>query len=902
MPHSDNAPAPPATQGEISKWSDSLVWFALSVLIGLGSTALLFGYFVRAEEERVSVQLEDGLEVLVGFASQPFLEPLLLELNGTLIGLQTELHSGTPLSQELLEEYLWDSPMLGLETTSLEYLSRRSDAIEDPYSAALSTPETANFPILEQTPQGLREAAPREEYFPVMLEAAPQQRHSVLGLDRSNDELYRLAMLQARDSGMIGVYSQFPVQDIGQQEQFSFYFLPVYAGGTTPATVAARRDNLRGFISAATYVAGANIFPFLSEDVQGVMSTYFPQAPELDTHPDYAFIQQLLQSGAAHRIDYVIQGLPFTVIGVASDALRIKLATTARWWALGIGLLLTSMLSSMLLWLRKQSRYVKNLVIARTRDLQQRTNALGEANTALRQSETRYRMLADNASDVIFTCDLDGNYTYISPAVAQQRGYQPAELLGRPITVHLPADAVRLVRHKLAESKAAIVGNDGKSQEQFDASFELQGNCKDGTLKWLETTFSLLLDSAGQASGILGVTRDISERKLAEREHEALEEAWRQAQKMEAIGTLAGGIAHDFNNLLTAIFGYADILRSQIGRNGAAEESIGIIEKAAKRASDLTSQLLGFARKGRFQAVQVNLNDTIAEVTSLLKSTVDKKIDIVQNLSTRKPFVVGDPSQLSHLFLNLGINARDAMPQGGALSFKLEITELSSEFCRLHPELEPGPYNLVTVADTGTGIAKENLGRIFEPFFTSKEQGKGTGLGLAMVYGVATGHGGTVLVESEPGRGTTFRVYLPWVAGAGVAAVERPEPLITGNATLLLVDDEENIRNVAQTMLAQLGYTVMVAEDGAAGVALYRRHVATIDLVIVDMIMPNMSGTQCIEELKNIDPAVKVILATGYSRETLGENINRDEIVGFLQKPYTKQQLSSVVARSLQKA
>lgn len=898
MPKHTLSSTPPPFD-DISKWSDSLVWFAMALVIGLGSTMLLFLHFSRADQQRVATHVERGLEVLAEFASQPFLEPFMVALDTAMIGLQTAIHSGRPLSQELLDEYLWDPAPIGLHTTSLEYLARTGPEFADPYSGMLATPETAGFPIVEQTEQGLQQATPRAEHFPVLLEAFPQQPRATLGLDRSNDELYRLALLQARDSGIITVYSHFPIPGIGPQEHNAFYFLPVYVNGVLPTTVEERRRNFTGVISAATYVPASDLAAVLSNDVEGILTTYFPESADLYSNPDYAFIQRLLEDNQAAQTNYVVRGIPFTALGVASDALRITLSTNVRWWALFIGLLMTASIGSILLWLRNQSKHIKTLVSMRTRDLQERTDALRVAHTALQKSETRYRMLADNASDVIYTCDLNGIYTYVSPGLIQQRGFSPDEFIGQALNIHLPDASIVLLREMLREGTDLIALESSTAPVHFEDSLEYQALCSNGELKWLETTLTLLRDADGGAKGFLGVTRDISERKLAEQEHQTLEEAFRQAQKMEAIGRLAGGIAHDFNNLLTAIFGYADILRSQVGNRTDAQESIGIIEKAATRASDLTRQLLGFARKGRFQSLQVNLNESIAEVIALLKSTIDKNITIASQLSATPPMVVGDPDQLGHLFLNLGINARDAMPQGGSLMFSSAIVALDAEFCRWQPTLQPGQYCLVTVTDTGLGITKDDIGRIFEPFFTNKEQGKGTGLGLAMVYGVATSHCGAVLVDSEPGHGSVFRVYLPYTSRpAVVPPVDKPVQLIRGHGTIVVIDDEEVVRNLVRSMLGELGYTVLVAEDGVAGVELYRRHPETT-LVIVDMLMPNLNGYQCIEALKAINPNVRVILATGYSREALGENLNKPEIRGFLPKPWTRQQLSSLVNEAL---
>jgi CheY-like chemotaxis protein len=366
---------------------------------------------------------------------------------------------------------------------------------------------------------------------------------------------------------------------------------------------------------------------------------------------------------------------------------------------------------------------------------------------------------------------------------------------------------------------------------------------------------------------------------------------------MESLGTLAGGIAHDFNNLLTGVIGHTDLLKLDFSNDTRASHSLSVIEMAALRAKDLTSQLLGFARKGRFQQVPVEINLVVAEVISLMERTLDRNIVISCTNCPDNPVVLGDPGQISQIFLNLAVNARDAMPKGGTLSFAIHTEELDAEFCRSHIELAPGLFCIITVSDTGIGIANDKLEQIFEPFFTDKPDGKGTGLGLAMVYGVTRNHNGTVTVYSERGKGSTFRIYLP----ARAASKERgfrPKQgsLVKGSGHVLLIDDQEVVRQIGSRMLEQLGYRVSVAGDGVEGLARYREQWQDITLVIIDMIMPNMGGLDCLEALRKINPDIKAVLSSGFSRDSIADKINEEHIMGFLQKPFRLQELSDLLA------
>ena len=375
----------------------------------------------------------------------------------------------------------------------------------------------------------------------------------------------------------------------------------------------------------------------------------------------------------------------------------------------------------------------------------------------------------------------------------------------------------------------------------------------------------------------------------------------RQAQKMEAVGTLAGGIAHDFNNLLTAILGCADVLVTESKPGSGAFEAASTIQKAAERASRLTHQLLDFARKGQLQKVPINLHAELEDAITLLSHTVDKNIVISKRFHAGSAWVLGDPNQVEQIFINLAVNARDAMPDGGEIIVATEAITVTEAEHGMEPDVAAGDYVAVSVSDTGCGIPEDIHARVFEPFFTTKEPGRGTGMGLATVYGVVKNHGGFVRLWSKPGEGTRFTVCLP---ASQQAAPSIPEPsspgLQKGRGRILLVDDEEVVREMLSRLLTKLGYSVMTFGEGEAAVAYYREHAGEVDLVIVDMSMPGMDGRACFQAMKEIEPTVRVLLSSGYAHDQKIEQALEEGVAGFLPKPYHIKALAAEVARILE--
>jgi len=407
----------------------------------------------------------------------------------------------------------------------------------------------------------------------------------------------------------------------------------------------------------------------------------------------------------------------------------------------------------------------------------------------------------------------------------------------------------------------------------------------------LKTVTPILLN--GQAH-LLDIFIDITEKRK-------LEAQLQQAQKMEAIGTLAGGIAHDFNNILQAISGYTQLLLMGKEADNPDYEKLEAIEKSAQRASDLTKQLLIFSRKVESKLRPMDLNKETEQVSKILERTIPKMINIELHLAENLNIINADPAQIEQILMNLGVNARDAMPNGGRLIFETENIILDEQYCKIHLGSKSGHYVKLSISDTGHGMDKETLKYIFDPFYTTKETGKGTGLGLAMVYGIVKNHNGYIMCYSEPDEGTIFKIYFP-VIEKEIERVESKEEKVHikgGNETILLVDDEEAIRELGKDILTRFGYTVLMASDGETALEIYRENKKEISLVILDIIMPGMGGRKCLEELLKINPELRIVIASGYSMNGPSKEVLKAGAKGFIGKPYNINQILKAVRETL---
>jgi PAS domain S-box-containing protein len=513
---------------------------------------------------------------------------------------------------------------------------------------------------------------------------------------------------------------------------------------------------------------------------------------------------------------------------------------------------------------------------------------------ALRDSLNAYREAADFLPQTVFEMDVTGRLTFINRQGFLVFGYSQEAFQQGLQALHMlvPEDRVRA-----AQNIAQAMANDSHGHEY-------EALRKDGT------TFPVLIHASpivrgGRPVGLRGIVVDITERRQAEEERELLQERLRHSEKMEAIGQLAGGIAHDFNNHLSAILGFAEILLERQEDPELLRYTDGIV-KSCKRSAELTRQLLTFARKGKYLTVLVDLQEVIQEVVQILKHSIDKRIAIRWTGDERPRLVLGDPYALQNALMNLAINARDAMPEGGELTFSIEVRELDEATCRRLPyDIFPGTFLQVSVSDTGLGMEKEVQQRLFEPFFTTKEAGKGTGLGLASVYATMKNHRGAILVYSEPGRGSCFRLLLPLAELEDGEVVEAQEArleiqslgLPPGSKQVLVIEDEELVGQMLLVMLRQLGFKAVLMQDGQAATEHFQEVWREIDLVIMDLVMPHLSGTATYRTLKTINPRVPVVLSSGYSVEGEAQRILEEGAVAFLQKPYQIGELSHVLAK-----
>jgi PAS domain S-box-containing protein len=509
------------------------------------------------------------------------------------------------------------------------------------------------------------------------------------------------------------------------------------------------------------------------------------------------------------------------------------------------------------------------------------------SDKALLESETKYRSIVEGLEEGYFETDLSGNLTFFNDPLCKILGFERSDLEGKKIHSFTSPATIRKMDDIFAQVK--------KTGEPIRVTdYDALG--KDGREIALELAASLLRDASGTPLGFRGVLQDVSDRKEAEAEKKKLEIQVQQAQKMESIGTLAGGIAHDFNNILMGIQGNASLMAIKTDASHPSYEKIKNIEIYVENGTELTRQLLGFARRGKYHAITTDINDVIEKSANMFGRT-KKEIQIQTDLVPEIWTVEVDRGQIEQALLNLYVNAWQAMPEGGSLSLKTENIYLGADFINSQPyRVEAGDYIKITVGDTGIGIDKQTQARIFEPFFTTKEMGRGTGLGLASVYGIIKNHGGYINVYSEIDQGTTFTIYLPASAKAIQPEVKTVAPtVVTGNGTILLIDDEKMIIDVGQELLQELGYDVLTARSGQEAIEIYHEKSAEIDLVVMDLIMPGLGGSETYDRLKAIDAHVKVLLSSGYSINGQASKILERGCDGFIQKPFNINQLSEKI-------
>ncbi len=560
--------------------------------------------------------------------------------------------------------------------------------------------------------------------------------------------------------------------------------------------------------------------------------------------------------------------------------------------------------------LSRLNRRGRTVILAGVRDVTIRKRI----EEAVKESERKYRLITENATDMIFTMDMDFRFTYVSPSVTKILGYSVDEAMALSFERIFTPESLARVTAIIGRTRSRLGGLD--MDRVTTVEFEMKR--RDGSRIWTENKFSFLKDEAGRHIGFTGVTSDITSRKKAEGEQAAIRRQLEQAQKLEAVGTLAGGIAHDFNNILGGIMGSLGLMEMLIDEEapaaaGKMKSYLEMAMQSSRRASNLTRQLLTLSRKSDMQPAPMDVIISLRNVETICKNSFPKNVSLDFTLPGEGVYVNGDPVQIEQVLLNLCLNASHAMTvmrpegdaRGGTLGVAADIVRSDASFAARHPGAGVGAaYARISVRDDGVGMDEETKGRLFDPFFTTKSKSGGTGLGLSMVYGILKDHGGFIEVESEPGAGSVFTVYLPAIDAREVRQDDPigSEALVKGSGRVLIVDDEKTILRLAGEILTRCGYDVVAAEGGAEAVGIFEKEHAAIDAVLLDLSMPGMSGIETFERLKAIAPGVRVLLTSGFAESESMKRAMEMGVAGLLRKPFSAMELSAAMKKLVSSA
>jgi two-component system, cell cycle sensor histidine kinase and response regulator CckA len=506
---------------------------------------------------------------------------------------------------------------------------------------------------------------------------------------------------------------------------------------------------------------------------------------------------------------------------------------------------------------------------------------------ALRRHERLLRQIIDANPSLIFVKDWDSRFVLVNQATAEIYGTTVESLVGKTDADFNPN--AEEVAHFLQDDRSVMSSGHPKFIGE-----ERVTNPTTKETRWFQTIKVPLRMPDVETSTLLGVATEITERKR-------LEEQLLQSQKMEAVGQLAGGVAHDFNNILTAIVGYTDLLAAELGSNAQQLEDLEEIRKAARRAAALTRQLLAFSRKQVLEPRIIDVNDVVLNLDKMLRSLISENIELKTDLAENLAAARADPNQIEQVVMNLAINARDAMPDGGTVTIETRNATLDDAYAAQHVSVIPGEYVMLAVSDTGCGMDEKTKSRIFEPFFTTKPPGRGTGLGLSTVYGIVKQTGGNIWLYSEPGKGTTFKIYLPAIAALpeDIGKVAPAETVLRGGGTVLVVEDDEQLRRLTHRALASQGYTVLEADRGSTALDIARRHKGEIDLLLTDVIMPDTNGRKLAETIRAARPGIRVLYMSGYPDGAIASHGMLEAGVEYLAKPFTTEAVTRRVREVL---
>ncbi len=519
------------------------------------------------------------------------------------------------------------------------------------------------------------------------------------------------------------------------------------------------------------------------------------------------------------------------------------------------------------------------------------------AENALRESEHRFRSFVENANDIVYALDPDGLFTYVSPNWSEFMGEAADAAVGKP------------AEHYVESGDRPICGQFLREMRSTNApqrSREYRVHHRDGSIRWHVSNGAPVRDETGCVTGFVCIARDVTETKQAEAEREKLHAQLAQSQKMESVGRLAGGVAHDFNNMLSVILGHTDLALEQADPSSQLFADLQEVQIAAQRSADLTRQLLAFARRQTVIPRNLDLNKTIDHMLNMLRRLIGEDVELRWRPASGLEPIHIDPAQIDQLLANLVVNARDAIDHsGGTVTIETGMAEFDEEYCATRAGFAPGQYVVLTVSDDGRGMDEATRAQIFEPFFTTKDIGKGTGLGLATVYGIVKQNEGFINVYSEPGQGSTFRIYLPankdvnGSSESAATAMDAPGP--GGRETILLVEDEPSLLALTTTMLERFGYRILAASTAHEALRLAKAHAGEIHLLITDVVMPEMNGRELARQLLSLYPDLKRLFMSGYTADVIARQGVLDDGVNFLQKPFSRNQLGLKVREVLDK-
>ena len=535
--------------------------------------------------------------------------------------------------------------------------------------------------------------------------------------------------------------------------------------------------------------------------------------------------------------------------------------------------------------LENVNRSLEKRVKDRTKELRQEINERRRAEEALRASEQKYRTMIEQSNDMIWTLDTEGNFTYFNKRTEEFSGHRFEDWQGKPFAAFIVEKDLSLAMEVFQKTL------NGEPQH-----YEVRIKKLDGDILILSVNTAPIF-KAGAVVGTVNFGRDITERKQ-------LEEQLRQSQKMEAIGRLAGGVAHDFNNILTGIQGYVDLILMELQEDDPLYRDLKEIQRNAARAANLTRQLLLFSRRQPIEMTPLNLNSTIEDMMKMLNRLIGEDISITTKLTEDLWTVNADPGTIEQVLMNLVVNARDAMPEGGKITIKTENVHIDKKYCRIHRYARPGKFVCLSVQDTGIGMEEVVINQVFEPFFSTKKPGKGTGLGLSVVYGIVKKHDGWIDVKSSPGKGAIFKIYLPAISTKPDEKQEASVSLLAVRGSgerILLVEDDEVVRRFTAKGLSENGYRVFVAANVQEALDIFHKHEGDFDLIFSDVVLSDERGPKLVEQLLKLNPEINILLASGYSDEKSDWSVIKKRKYPYLQKPYSLFELLKCVSDVLKK-